>query len=540
MASGAADPGERSASVRILTVGAGEIAAGLGLAAVAAFTLVIPLLAVSPPGGHFAGSDGPFVADQLQYISWIRDEGLHALASNRLDLAPSAHVFLHPMFAISGLLWRLGLDIRLAYIAWTPVALATLLCGFALYVQRLVRGRPAQAAALALALFAVSPTAAFLSWTNHAASAATIAAGEMSPAFHLWGYLPTALAVGLMPLVLLGCERLVVGGMRGRGRALTIAAAALVSWLHPWQGETLLLILGGLLLWAHGRGLRALALPMAALAGPLGYYALLGATDGAWHLASAFDTAQHFSTLGTLAAVVPLLLLALPGVRRPGADFQERALVAWVVAALALVYLVRPPFVVHALEGISLPLAILGVRGFQRVTTRFGAPAAGVAVTALVAIVLLTLPGDLVLGQGYLSLVRAGDQAFVLTADEERALHYLDTAPQQGGVLSRQYLGATVPAFTNRATWVGHPTWTPDYPARVRVAEELFTTTDPGRPSEIVGNSGAAFVLADCRAPTRNLAVLTALSAEVARFGCAYVFRVDPGRVGHAPRVPNG
>ena len=42
-------------------------------------------------------------------------------------------------------------------------------------------------------------------------------------------------------------------------------AALLAAWLHPWQGETLVLILGGLLIWGRGWRERAtLGWPIAA------------------------------------------------------------------------------------------------------------------------------------------------------------------------------------------------------------------------------------------------------------------------------------
>ena len=45
------------------------------------------------------------------------------------------------MYAISGLLWRLGLSIQLAYLVWAPVALLVLFLGSAAYVRRFLAGR---------------------------------------------------------------------------------------------------------------------------------------------------------------------------------------------------------------------------------------------------------------------------------------------------------------------------------------------------------------------------------------------------------------
>ena len=61
---------------------------------------------------------------------------------------------------------------------------------------------------------------------------------------YLWGYLMTAIAVFLMPLVLLGVERW-RRERRPRTLGLSALGALLVCWLQPWQGATLALIVVG-------------------------------------------------------------------------------------------------------------------------------------------------------------------------------------------------------------------------------------------------------------------------------------------------------
>ena len=79
--------------------------------------------------------------------------------------------------------------------------------------------------------------------------------GEMWSGQYLWGYLMTAIAVFLMPLVLLAHER---------GRTGWAAAGALlVCWLQPWQGATLALIILGVAAWRRRLGLRDLAVAAA-------------------------------------------------------------------------------------------------------------------------------------------------------------------------------------------------------------------------------------------------------------------------------------
>jgi hypothetical protein len=45
----------------------------------------------------------------------------HGLISNQFDLRSDPHLFLHPVFALSALAWRLGLSLQVAFLAWQPV-----------------------------------------------------------------------------------------------------------------------------------------------------------------------------------------------------------------------------------------------------------------------------------------------------------------------------------------------------------------------------------------------------------------------------------
>lgn len=78
------------------------------LAAWGLFPLVLLLAHTINAHAHFTGADGligadgVLGADQLQYLAWARDAGAHGLASDLFSLAPSGHVYLQPLFAISG------------------------------------------------------------------------------------------------------------------------------------------------------------------------------------------------------------------------------------------------------------------------------------------------------------------------------------------------------------------------------------------------------------------------------------------------------
>lgn len=96
-------------------------------------------------GGVLTGAYGWDAFDQLAYLAWIRDSGSHLLASNLWQIAPTPHDYFHPMFFISGVLWRLGASVQFAYLVWVPVGLLVMFVGFAAYVRHLLPGLAAVA-----------------------------------------------------------------------------------------------------------------------------------------------------------------------------------------------------------------------------------------------------------------------------------------------------------------------------------------------------------------------------------------------------------
>lgn len=499
------------------------------LAALAAWALVpLAILLVhwrtGPPAGTFVGAEGIQIGDQLQYVAWIRESGDHGLISNRFDTVDDPHVFPHPMWALSGLAWKLGASLQVAFLLWKPVAVVALFAGFAAYVRRRVPDGPgARAAALAAALFYFSPAAWLFDWADvlegQQFPSLTIAL-ELFPAGLVWGVFPTAIALGLMPVFLLGVERLLeAGGSTGRAAAIG-AAGALVSWLHPWQGLTLLAILAGL--WAWGRfgrrELARMAVPAALTAAPLVLYAILTRTDSAWSVVSEPNSMPHFGWW-LAAALVPPLALAATGLRGPADTPGERILRLWVPAALVVYLSLQSSFFYHALAGLSLPLAVLGARGLARLSV----PRAAVA--GLVALV--TLPG-LAFAVDYLA--RDLDGHF-LAPGETAAFEHLRESDRPGPVLARLELGRALPAHADRNTWVGHATWTPRNDERDRRADDLFRGgLDPATARALVRESRAAYVLADCESGGVLLReALGPLVRSVRRFGCATVYELRRG-----------
>jgi len=514
-----------SAVVRRLGSSAGPagFATLIGLLAWGLAPVVYLVVEAAASGRSLSGADGPFAADQLQYFAWIRSAGEHLLATNGFDLRLGAHVYLHPMWLLSGLAWRAGVGIGLSYLLWLPIAAGLLFAGFSAYVRRLVAPGRARVAALVLGLFFVTPAHALFGWLGlPGAGSVERFAGELSPALVLWGYLPIVITLGLMALFLLGVERILEPSRRAAGRserwylAWTAVAGALTSWLHPWQGETLLLVVAALLLWRRDwRSLWRLGLPLAATLAPLLYYAALGRWDSAWAIGQARTTFSRPS-LGYLALdLAPLALFALAAPRSE-ADTQERMLWLWPLAAL-VVY--AEGYSLHAVEGLSLPLGILAVRGWQRLRlpTALGATA----------VLLATLPGLLFSADFEHRAIRSDQQAFLLRGDEVAALAFLDRAPGDGGVLSSERLAAAVPAYTGRRTWQGHLTWTPDFPTRAAEVNDLFAgRLGSGAAQAFVRRVDAGFLLADC-AERRDLApVLGPVVRTVHRFGCASVYEL--------------
>ncbi|MHB1835430.1 MAG: hypothetical protein ACYCXW_10725 [Solirubrobacteraceae bacterium] len=309
---------------------AGEIALGVALVCWGMFPLVLLLAHAAALHARFTGADGligadgVLGADQLQYLAWARDASAHGgLASDLFTLGPSGHVYLEPLFAITAALYRAGLSLPLAYLLWKPIAAVALAAAVIAWTRRAFSDRlGARIASSVLALFFCTPIAALFSWTQFGAGRFRfnlyLLGDELLAADKLWGYVPSALGLALVPVSLLAVER-ALDPDRGRlplRRALRTTAAprplllgalaALVaSWLHPWQGITLVILICGLALVRRLRSALSLAVVAIAAGLPLLYYYILSHSDPAWKIASHYEVIPRLPALALLAGLGP-------------------------------------------------------------------------------------------------------------------------------------------------------------------------------------------------------------------------------------------
>ncbi|MGO9750617.1 MAG: hypothetical protein ACLP8S_27245 [Solirubrobacteraceae bacterium] len=533
---------------RALEIDRLELALLAAFAVASVWVLALDLWQVVAHGRVWTGTDGSFIVDQMQYLAWIVSASRHLLVANLFVLHTTPADYFQPAIAISGGLTALGMAPTLALLVWKPVAVVSLFCAVRAYAHRglgcSTRGQ--RLAMLALALF-------FGSFTVLDRKLAVI--GDLFPAFLSWGYPFALMAIAAAIFALLAYDRARATRSFSWGPALLGALAGL---LHPWQGELLIVIIVAAELTDLRAGAPALAglrpalgsarlrLASATLLGtlmPLIYYAALGKLDISWQLAR-LASKHSFPVLDIAAATAPLLLVALLGYHATAGGFLARATRIWPAAAFA-VYIVSSSGLgatpLHAFDGITVPLALLAVDGWRRL--HWGRLRTGCAIgTAVVAIG--TVPATVYLvasERGYVAPA-AGNANFI-THDEGRALAFLRHDPQHGGVMTRFYLGAVVPARTGRATFVGNCIWSQPAcnPRAIEVQSLLDGSLPPLAARLLVAGSHARFLLADCQQHTSIARELGTLIASVHRFGCATVYMVNnaplPESSGYAAAV---
>ena len=507
--------------------------AGLGFAVLAGLYLRTGI-----KGGYVTGSDGYLVVDALQYLNWLRQSGVHLAAANLYDFAELKYTFVHPGLIAAGLLHRLGVGLVLSYALVKPFAICSIFFGAAALVHRHLDDRGDRRAALATALFYCAPAAAVAGWLLAPSSEAKFqldfAGGEVWNGSYLWGYSFTAIAVGLVPLGLVAWER----GRAGGQPKLTFAAAGcglIAAWFQPWQGATFAgIVVATELLRLRadsltiGRAARNAAPVAVAVVLPLVYYFVLSKLDPAWTLAGTANNERPRWPLWVLIATLgPLAIPAALAYRRGAWDSAGSvALRVWPVVGLAIYFAPVGTFPFHAIQGMQLPLAVLAVVGVSgRMRDRgWSLP----TLLAVVAVAVLCVPGTVYRVGQMKDAVNAGQQAFFLTDAEHSALNWLDSNTQSGGVITENYLGTVIPAWTGRQTWIGAGSWTPMFEHRRKLVDALFA----GRLSAsdarlLLQRPGAGFILEDCRAKPGFFAAVSGLTTEVWADGCVKILRVN-------------
>lgn len=506
----------------------GELALLAALVAWGLFPLVLLLVHASSTHTRLTGADGLIGAegelggDQLQYLAWIRDASAHGLAADLFRLTDIHRVYLQPMFTISGGLYRLGLPLSVAYFVFKPVAIVVLGAGAVAWARRMFGGQAGpRAAAFVLSLFLATPVAAILGWTHSGTGGLAFPLALLSSELHgadkIWGYAPSAIALGLMPIALLATER-ALDARSARGLSVTAGATAalIASWLHPWQGITLILILLGIAVLRRGHGWMVLAVVGVAAALPLLYYDVLSHTDPAWSLASTYEATRRAPAITLIAGFGPLALIAAPGVRRPRGVMIEQALLLWIAASF-VTYFINDSFPPHAYQGLTFPFSVLAVRGFQRLRLP--------AVLGWVAVGLLTIPGMVLDARKITRTYERPLVQYYLPRDDVAALRWVSDRAPPGGVLAPIPFASVIPSQTGRAVWVGNGYWSRDYSARSKRAKRLFTGhMHAAAARSFVAGTGARVLVSDCGHRAQLARTLGPLLQSTRGFGCARVY----------------
>ncbi|HEV3055897.1 MAG TPA: hypothetical protein VGX45_14640, partial [Solirubrobacteraceae bacterium] len=286
--------------------------------------------------------------------------------------------------------------------------------------------------------------------------------------------------------------------------ALTGIAVALLS---P-QAGVVLAILTAIFL---ARRPRALAPGLAGLLAPLAYYLVLSLVSPDWSVGALRSSLVSGPWWTFLVAFGPALGAAAYAVQ-DRRDPSDAVLWCW-LAASALAFLVlRADARAGALEGICLPLAILAVKGWQRLRW----PAFVSALALAVAI----LPGAGYAGASYHDYVNDNYGPFTATRGELAALRALPAGP----VLATPYISPIVPIFGGRSTTSPPTPTTPS--TTTKTLDYLFDgRLSAAATRAIVTASRATAVLSDCH-PGRTLLSpsLAPLGFTTRRFGCAALY----------------
>jgi hypothetical protein len=524
------------------------------LAALTGFSLLL-VARVLVAGRTWTGGESPVAVDQLQYLTWIREASNHILIGNRWDMAQDSRVFLHPGFLISGLVYRFTpLSLAASYaVIWKPVSILITFYAVQRWTRRLVDGLWARRVAMFIALFVVMPWSGLFKFFDLGSRTHAyiwglnldFPSGEIWTIQPLQGYAMTAVAIGLMPFVLLSAaDRRDNIGWR---RVLLLSAGSLlVMWLQPWQGMELLLVVAAVELWRRfrfGIALQWRLLPLFfAGAIPAVYYALLAANDPAWKLAGVANQADASPLWAwpwwvVLITFGPLAVPALFAFRNGTDDWAQLAARAWPLAVIVVFFQPFGTFPFHSVQGLMSPLAVLIAQGFTRARPAWLPKPAPWVVVAVLAF--LSVPGSIHKAWSGFAQISSVAYPYSFKPDEQKALAFLAEDPAPGGVFTDAYGGLLVPAYTGREALLGPFSWTPDFNITQYKVMALFSNMMPRADArKLVVSSGARFVFQACHGlaqpPTSLDREIGTLVQSRNDFGCARVYVLEPNAVSDA------
>lgn len=486
-------------------------------------------------GRVWTHTDGPYLTDQMQYLAWVQAASKQLLISDLFRIHGSAPDYLQPLIAISGVLTALGTPAWLAWLLWKPVGVLAAFFAVRSLTRATIADHAGRWVALALGLFGgFFPSI-----------------GDLWIPFWSWGYPFALIAVAALAAGLLAYDH------ARRAQRFSIwppACGAMAAWLHPWQGETLILIIlsAEALSWLTSDRSRpprprltlATATTLATIT-PLLYYVVLAHVDPQWAMAKQYGAHHIFSMWPILQTLAPFLLAAAWAYAQRPPTFLELTVRLWLPAAFVVFAVAQTRWSstpLHAFAGITIPLGVLAVQSARRLTAaicahwpdrRAAPPRAArriLAGLAVLAVATLTIPAAFTqLRGGYQYAQPSPTNATFITRSERQALNYLASANSPGGVLAPQYLGLIIPAETGRRTYVGTLTWSqPNFSQRRALAQRALTTLPPAAARAAILGTGARFVLnSTCTIPARDVTqALAPITLAAHHFGCATVYLI--------------
>ena len=276
----------------------------------------------------------------------------------------------------------------------------------------------------------------------------------------------------------------------------------------------------------------SLMIPVVATVLPLAYGVALTHFDPVWRAFQAKTIGEGVGPWWALvASFAPLVVVAALGVTRPRDD-RTWMLLLWVVACVCVFFLI-PEFPPHALTGVTLPLAILAVSGWERLCAVLRLRRASAALVAVLALAVFSAPGAIYefnLTNGYASAGPAGTvarQLVILSPDRSAALTYLARLRTPGAVMAPWYLSMSIPGHTGRQVFAGHQQWQPA--ANVGLANSFYSSSphDPtGRfRRAILERAQTRFVIVDASSPASLIRAIEPVTMPIAHFGGLTIYR---------------